>query len=91
MATLIHEIWLCPDDQGQWLPACLLAGPDGDAARRLLEPGSRLIHTFEAASHFEAMTAYYRFMDFGTYTTDQAWDYQPYPEDRAQRQRGESV
>jgi hypothetical protein len=27
------------------------------------------------------MTIYYRIMGWGVYTTDQPWDYEPYPED----------
>jgi hypothetical protein len=44
----------------------------------MLAAGARLVTTFEAGSHFEAMTTYYRLMDWGEYTTDQEWDYQPY-------------
>jgi len=28
-----------------------------------------------------AMTAYYKFMGWGEYTTDQEWDMHPYPEE----------
>lgn len=37
------------------------------------------IWTFEAGSHYEAMTIYYRHMGWSEYTTDQEWDFQPYP------------
>jgi len=84
MAMLVHEIWLA--ERGAM---CCLAGPHGDGARRLLEPEYRLAHTFEAGSHFEAMTIYNRIMGRGRYTTDQEWDLQPYPEDWARIQRGE--
>jgi hypothetical protein len=49
-----------------------------------MSPDARLIWTVEAGSHFEAMTAYYEFMGWGKYTTNQEWDYQPYPEGWAQ-------
>ena len=80
MAVLVHEIWLDPDEEGQLLPACILAGPMGDDARRLLGPEAKLHSTFEAWSHFEAMTIYYRIFDRGAYQTDQEWDRQPYPD-----------
>jgi hypothetical protein len=60
----------------------------GDGARSLLEPGWRLDWEVEAGSHFEAMTLYYEHMGWGRYTTDQDWDYQPYPEDWLTTQLG---
>jgi hypothetical protein len=39
-------------------------------ARALLQQPARLVWTVEATSHFEAMTAYYRYRGRGTYTTD---------------------
>lgn len=30
------------------------------------------------------MTAFYKFMKWGAYTTDQEWDMQPYPEEWAE-------
>jgi hypothetical protein len=49
-----------------------------------MSPDARLIWKVEAESHFEAMTAYYEFMGWGKYTTNQEWDYQSYPEGSAQ-------
>jgi hypothetical protein len=78
---LKHELW--EESGGEELTFCL-AGPHGDDARKLLSPDAKLIWTVEAGSHFEAMTAYYKFMGWGEYTTDQAWDLQPYPEEWSQ-------
>ena len=47
----------------------------------MLAAGARLLTTFEAESHFEAMTIYYTYLDRGAYSTDQEWDYEPYPEE----------
>ena len=58
-----------------------LAGTRGNDARSSLSPDAKLIWTVEADSHFAAMTAYYKFMDWGTYTTDREWDMQPYPKE----------
>jgi hypothetical protein len=61
-------------------------GIPGDGARKLLGPNPKLIWTVDAGSHFEAMTAYYQFRDWGEYTTDQECDYQPYPQEWADSQ-----
>lgn len=60
-----HELWLEPDGEQTFV----LAGPHGDAARSLLAPGSKLEWEIEASSHFEAMTKYYEYMDWGVFTT----------------------
>lgn len=75
----LHEVWLRPNEYGQYLPACLHFGPSGDKAREMNEPGSICVLIFWANSHFEAMTFYYSFLDYGTYTTDEEWDYKLYP------------
>jgi hypothetical protein len=83
MATLKHEVW--KDAAG--LEMCCLSGPDGDGARNLLGKSSKLVWTFEAGSYFEAMTKYHAFLGREPYTTNQEWDYAPYPDDWLQRQR----
>jgi len=92
MADLLHEIWEETDENGQSLPGCCLAGPDGERFRRSLGSGARLIDTFEAGSHYQAMTIYYRRAGYGIpVTTDHEWDRQPYPLDWAERQRTEAA
>lgn len=76
----IHEIWLCPNDDGQLLPCCLPFGPAGDAARELNEAGSICVWLFFADSHFEAMQIYNQFNEYGEYATSDQRSYQPYPE-----------
>jgi hypothetical protein len=71
--NLKHELW--QDDEGQ--SNICLAGPRGEGARKLAGSNAKLIWTTEAGSHFDAMTAYYDFMDWGTYRTDQPWDLNP--------------
>ena len=83
MANLKHEVWR--DSDG--LPMCCLAGPDGDNARRLLGENASLVSTFEAGSHFEAMTKYNEFLGLEPYTSAQASDHTPYPDEWLQRQR----
>ena len=66
---------------------CCLSGPDGDGARHALGTNAKLVWTFDAGSHFEAMTKYNEFLGRGAYTTDQKWDFTPYPDEWLQRQR----
>jgi hypothetical protein len=80
MAKLVHEIWIAPDG----LPGCVLAGPIGDGARKLMaESGQpRLLRRFVAGSHFEAMTIYNRILGRGPYQSDfAAQDNAPYPDE----------
>lgn len=74
---LKHELWV--DKEG--LDTFCLSGKRGDEARKHLGNGAKLSWTVEAESHFEAMTAYYKYRGYGVYTTDQEWDMQPYPEE----------
>ena len=76
MVTLLHELWLEPDG-GQTF---CLAGPMGDGARALMSKDARLVWTVTAGSHFEAMTKYYEYMNWGSYSTEQEWDRKPYPD-----------
>jgi hypothetical protein len=76
---LICQVWLDLNVDGQALPCLLYAGPRGDESRRLLSSKARLVQNISAHTHFEAMTIYYQLMGWGTYTTNQAWDRQPYP------------
>jgi hypothetical protein len=64
------------DEEG--LTALCLADEGGEDFRQVIEPGSKLIYEFYANSHFEAMTIYYKFMDWGIYTTEFEVDKQPY-------------
>jgi hypothetical protein len=86
MAMLVHEVWEDIDDSGNVSPGLCLAGPDGDNFRNLLEKHARLVRSFEAGSHFEAMTIYYGLYGWGEYTSDFAIDREPYPDDWAERQ-----
>ncbi len=58
---------------------CCLAGRQGDDARALLGPNARLLSTFRAVSHFEAVTTYNQILGREAHTLDQPWDFQPYP------------
>jgi hypothetical protein len=78
---LMLEVWEDSGENGEPLPNLCYAGPLGDDHRTRLSPKARLLTTFEAGSHFEAMTIYYKLMGWGQYTTDQEWDHKPYPEE----------
>jgi hypothetical protein len=85
VAILVHEIWETIDEHGMVLPGLCRAGPDGEAYR-LLNKEARCVRRFEAGSHFEAMTIYYQHYKWGDYTSDFAWDREPYPDEWAKRQ-----
>jgi hypothetical protein len=80
MAMLVHEVWE-EIDNGMVLHSCSYAGPMGEEQRKMLAPTARLLTTFKAGSHFEAMTIYHRYLGREAYTTDQSWDYEPYPQE----------
>ncbi len=86
MAVLKHEIWVCGDGH----TGCCLAGPAGDEARKhFAEDGpAKLLWTFEAGSHYEAMTKYHEYLGREPYTSDQAWDFEPYPDEWLRNQTG---
>ena len=69
-----HEVWQDPEG----ITTLCLADKRGDSCRKLLEPKSKLTYSFYAASHYEAMTIYYKFMGWGVYTTEFEEDKQPY-------------
>ena len=69
-----HEVW--QDEEG--LTTVCFSDERGDDCRALLEPGSKIIYEFYANCHYDAMTIYYKFMDWGTYTTEFEVDKKPY-------------
>jgi hypothetical protein len=69
-----HEVWKDKDE----LTTLCLADESGNDSRKLLEPESKLIHSFYAESHYEAMTIYYKYMNWGIYTTEFEIDKEPY-------------
>lgn len=79
MASLLHEVWEEPDENWRMLEALCLAGPDRDAFRATLAESARLVGTFKAASHIEAMTKYYSMYFRGEYVASLPTDYDPYP------------
>jgi hypothetical protein len=75
--AMLHELWV----DGEGLDLFVLAGSRGDYARQGMTQPVRLIWTVEAASHFEAMVAYYRFRGRSEYTTAYPeWDCKTYRE-----------
>ncbi len=83
----LHEVWMCPDEHGRSLPACIPFGPDGDGARALNEPGSEWVWTLWAHSHAETMDVYYEFAGYGAYIVQNNVERQPYSTDACERQK----
>ena len=63
---MLHELWVCPDG----LDTFCLAGPKGDRARSFLPANSTKVWVVDANCHFDAMTKYYEYRDWGEYQTD---------------------
>ena len=82
----LHEIWMCPDETGQLLPACIPFGPSGDRARELLEPGSECVWVFWSNTNYETMRIYYEFVGYGAYVTDEEWRNERYPDEWCEEQ-----
>lgn len=74
MTEIKHDIWKSEDD----LTSLCFSGELGEEPRSILEPNSKIIHSFYANSHFDAMTKYYEFMDWGVYETEFEIDKEPY-------------
>jgi hypothetical protein len=78
MAALVHEIWETTED-GMVLHTCCMAGSLGAACRETLSSESRLLITFVAECHFEAMAIYNRFLGREPYTSEHDNDRHAYP------------
>ena len=79
----LHEVWEAEDEDG-WMVMICYAGEHGDQNRRLLPPSAKLIRTFEAGSHFEAMTIHNRLMGWEEYKIEPEFEAlvkAPYPDD----------
>ncbi len=76
MKGVQHEVW--QDTEG--LTMLFRADKRGDEKSLQPDKDAILLHSFYASSHFEAMSAYYHFMGWGTYKTDHETDKEPYPE-----------
>ncbi|RKD90183.1 hypothetical protein [Mangrovibacterium diazotrophicum] len=74
MTSIKHDIW----QYREGLTSLCFSGDLGEESRSLLEPDSKIIHSFYADSHFDAMTKYFVFMGWGKYETEFDIDKQPY-------------
>ena len=91
MALLLHEIWEEADESGEVLHTCCLAGSLGDGCHSLLSSKARLLTTFIAGSHFEAMTIYHSFIGHEAYSTVHTQDHDPYPDAWRDKQHKEKI
>ena len=66
MASIKHDIWKSRDG----LTVLCFSGEIGEESRSIVKPDSEVIHSFYADSHFDAMTKYYEYMDWGVYESD---------------------
>lgn len=63
----------------------LFSGELGQEGRMTLEEDYEIIHSFYADSHFDAMTKYYEFMDWGQYETEFEIDKEPYDKEQLEK------
>ncbi len=72
--SIRHDVWV--DEEG--LTTLCYAGNLGGESRSTLQGGERLLYSFFANSHYEAMTKYYQFMKWGVYVSEFEEDKLPY-------------
>lgn len=65
MSRIQHDIWI--DEEGK--TSLCFAGELGRESRSVLDENCKIIYSFFASSHFDAMTQYYDYMKWGIYTT----------------------
>jgi hypothetical protein len=76
MVGVVHELWAENESEQTFC----LAGSDGDEARKLMDKKAKLVWSVSATSNFEAMTKYYKYMDWGEYSSEFLDDRIPYNE-----------
>lgn len=81
MALVKLDIW----KNKEGLTALLFSGELGQEGRMTLEEDYEIIHSFYADSHFDAMTKYYEFMDWGQYETEFEIDKEPYDKEQLEK------
>lgn len=81
MALVKLDIW----KNKEGLTALLFSRELGQEGRMTLEEDYEIIHSFYADSHFDAMTKYYEFMDWGQYETEFEIDKEPYDKEQLEK------
>lgn len=61
---MIYQLWIEEDSCSQTFCS---AGVEGESARKSLEKNARIVWTCEAESYSDAMTKYYKYMNWGEY------------------------
>ena len=85
LTSIKHDI--LQDKEG--LTSLCFSGDLREESRSLSEPDSKIIHSFYAHSHFDAMTIYYEFMDWEKYETELDIDVQPYNLEQMEKRASE--
>jgi hypothetical protein len=83
---LLHELWEWPED-GMTLSLFCIAGPGGDESRAMLPASAKLVWTTWARSHFEAMSLLHERIGPEPHTSQEPWDFEPYPQAWIDEQR----
>ena len=69
------------------LSSFFFAGPMGDGARARLPANAKLAWTVWARSHFEALLLLHERIGPEPHTSDDPWDFEPYPREWIDEQR----
>ena len=72
---LVFELW---QDESPGRFTLCNSGPVGNEARAQLVGKANCIKTFEAESHYDVMTQYYRYQHWGKYVTNLEQDHWPF-------------
>jgi hypothetical protein len=81
MGKILFDIWAEEDG----LTSLCFSGEIGEEARCLLGTNPKIIHSFYADSHFDAMTQYNAYLGLGVYESDFEIDKEPYKLEELQR------
>lgn len=84
MAELLHQVWDDPESNARM---CWIAGNESDRMRRALHPKAKLVRTFLASSHDDAMRQHYAAESWGEYEGVPGVSDQPYSDEQAREQR----
>ena len=83
---LLHELWEWPEGE-QTLSLFCVAGPQGNESRAMLPENAKLVWTTWARTHFEAMSLLHERIGPEPHTSEEPWDFEPYPPEWIEEQR----
>ena len=83
---LLHELWEW-SERDMTLSSSCIVGPQGDDSRARLPANASLVWTVWARTHFEALSLLHERIGPEPHTSEEPWDFQPYPQEWVDEQR----